>query len=71
MDSSEHDLEHPKKRRRREIERRPLSTRLAFDDTVKGDAAVVPHSLWTKLVDGHTGMSNSINCGERRLRLIF
>ncbi|OCT48931.1 Peroxisomal biogenesis factor 6 [Cladophialophora carrionii] len=53
MDSSEHDLEHPKKRRRREIERRPLSTRLAFDDTVKGDAAVIPRSLWTRLIDGH------------------
>ncbi|EXJ78213.1 hypothetical protein A1O3_09374 [Capronia epimyces CBS 606.96] len=49
MDSFGHELEHPKKRRRREIFQRPLSARLVFDDTVKGDAALVSESLWTKL----------------------
>ncbi len=52
----EHELEHPKKRRRREIERRPLAARLAFDDTVKGDAAIVPQSLWSALTHGRPGM---------------
>ncbi|KAK6379691.1 peroxisomal assembly protein [Exophiala oligosperma] len=47
--SLKHELEHPKKRRRREISRRPLSARLAFDDSVKGNAAFVPQGLWTQL----------------------
>lgn len=45
----DHDLEHPKKRRRREIAPRPIVSRLLFDDNVKGDAAVVPEALWTRL----------------------
>ena len=49
MDHSEHDLDHPKKRRRREVERRPLAARLVFDDHVKGDAALLSESLWAKL----------------------
>ncbi|KIX01660.1 uncharacterized protein Z518_09386 [Rhinocladiella mackenziei CBS 650.93] len=49
MDSFEHELEHPKKRRRREILPRPHLARLVFDDTVKGDAALISESLWTKL----------------------
>ncbi|KEF63755.1 uncharacterized protein A1O9_01733 [Exophiala aquamarina CBS 119918] len=49
MGPSDHGLEHPKKRRRREVERRPLAARLVFDDTVKGNAAIVPQSLWSRL----------------------
>lgn len=56
MESFDHELEHPKKRRRREISRRPLAARLAFDDSVKGNAALVPESLWAKLADGEEGM---------------
>ncbi|OAP63708.1 hypothetical protein AYL99_02935 [Fonsecaea erecta] len=52
MDSLEHELEHPKKRRRREIERKPLAARLAFDDTVKTDAAVISQGLWSRLKGG-------------------
>ena len=71
MDSFEHELEHPKKRRRREIERRPLTTRLVFDDTVKADAAVIPQALWTKLTDGPDGMSSLMICAEHMLKLIL
>jgi hypothetical protein len=56
MDSVDHELEHPKKRRRREIERRPLTAKLLFDDTVKGDAAHFPQSLWPGLTAGRQGM---------------
>lgn len=49
MGPSEHDLEHPKKRRRREVERRPLAARLLFDESVKGGAAIVSQSLWAQL----------------------
>lgn len=55
MDSLEHGLEHPKKRRRREILRRHLATRLAFDDTIKGDAALIPEDLWSKLTIDRDG----------------
>jgi hypothetical protein len=55
MASLEHELEHPKKRRRREILRMPLSARLAFDDTVQGNAAIVPRSLWTSLAGTELG----------------
>ena len=57
MNSLEHDLEHPKKRRRREILRRPHAARLVFDDSIKGNAAIVSESLWTQLsceADGAT-----------------
>lgn len=53
--SLKHELEHPKKRRRREISRRPLSARLAFDDSVKGNAAFVPQGLWTQLAGADEG----------------
>jgi peroxin-6 len=56
MTSFEHDLEHPKKRRRREIDPRPVSARLAFDDAVKGHAAVIPQRLWTQLLGSNQGM---------------
>ncbi|KAK5361749.1 peroxisomal assembly protein [Exophiala xenobiotica] len=49
MASLEHELEHPKKRRRREILRMPVSARLAFDDTVQGNTAIVPRRLWSSL----------------------
>ncbi len=55
MASLEHELEHPKKRRRREISRMPLSARLAFDDTVQGNAALVPRKLWTSLAGTELG----------------
>lgn len=56
MDNFDHDLEHPKKRRRREVEARPLAARLLFDDTVKGDAALVSQSLWSRLTGDRRGM---------------
>jgi hypothetical protein len=49
MEDYQHQLEHPKKRRRREVERRPLNVKLVFDDTLKGDAAIVPNELWNYL----------------------
>lgn len=49
MGPSEHDLEHPKKRRRREVEQHPVAARLLFDDSVKGNAAIVSQSLWSRL----------------------
>ncbi|KIV95651.1 hypothetical protein PV10_03277 [Exophiala mesophila] len=55
MDQLDHNLEHPKKRRRREIALRPLTARLLFDETIKGDAAVFAHGLWDRigLSDAH------------------
>ncbi|KAI1618085.1 adenosinetriphosphatase [Exophiala viscosa] len=50
MASLEHELEHPKKRRRREISRRPVAARLAFDDTTQAHTASVPQTLWSRLV---------------------
>lgn len=49
MGPPNHGLEHPKKRRRREVELRPLAARLLFDDSVKGNAAIVSQSLWSRL----------------------
>lgn len=49
MGPSEHDLEHPKKRRRREVQRIPLTARLLFDENVKGNAAIVSQTLWSQL----------------------
>ena len=66
MDSLEHEFEHPKKRRRREIERRPFTARLAFDDTVKGDAALIPQSIWSKLTNGDNGMEAHISGPTRQ-----
>jgi hypothetical protein len=60
MDTLQHDLEHPKKRRRREISQRPLSARLVFDDTVKGEAALVSGSLWPKLAGNEEGMAANL-----------
>lgn len=57
MDTLDHDLEHPKKRRRREVSRRPLVARLAFDENVKGDSALIPESLWAKLTVSYDGMA--------------
>ncbi|EXJ88437.1 hypothetical protein A1O1_05367 [Capronia coronata CBS 617.96] len=57
MDSLQHELEHPKKRRRREVQRRPLSARLVFDETVKGSAAFLSESLWAKLACKEEGTS--------------
>lgn len=67
MDSLQHELEHPKKRRRREISQRPLSARLLFDDSVKGDAAIVPESLWTQLVGKKDGMATDSSIAFPRL----
>ncbi|KIW83379.1 hypothetical protein Z517_02624 [Fonsecaea pedrosoi CBS 271.37] len=61
MDSLEHEFEHPKKRRRREVERKPLSVRLAFDDTVKTHAALISQGLWSKLTGGTNDAHNSTN----------
>ena len=71
MDSFDHELEHPKKRRRREVERRPLVACLAFDDSIKGDAAIVPQGLWSRLVDGHYGMlrQNHVQSANTELNL--
>jgi hypothetical protein len=52
MDSYEHQSEHRKKRRRREVIPRPVSARLTFDDTLTGDAARVSPSLWQSLALG-------------------
>ena len=49
MDQLDPNLEHPKKRRRREIALRPLTARLLFDETIKGDAAVFAHGLWDRI----------------------
>jgi len=49
MGSSDHGLEHPKKRRRREVEVRPLAARLVFDESVKGNAAILSQGLWSRL----------------------
>ncbi|KAL2444558.1 Peroxisomal ATPase PEX6 [Exophiala dermatitidis] len=57
MDSSQHELEHPKKRRRREPTLRPLSARLVFDDSIKGTAAFVSESLWVKIAGKEGGAS--------------
>jgi hypothetical protein len=72
MGPSEHDLEHPKKRRRREVERHPLAARLLFDDTVKGNAAIVSQSLWSRLVpaDG-IRVPNSLSCLMLTLNSIY
>jgi hypothetical protein len=50
MNGSEHELEHPKKRRRREISRRPLAARLVFDDNLQIPGALVSRGLWERLV---------------------
>jgi hypothetical protein len=52
MEDHQHELDHPKKRRRREVERRPLNVKLVFDDTIKGDAAVVPDDIWARIGSG-------------------
>ncbi|KAL2444534.1 Peroxisomal ATPase PEX6 [Exophiala dermatitidis] len=57
MDSSQHELEHPKKRRRREPALRSLSARLVFDDSIKGTAALVSESLWVKVAGKEGGAS--------------
>ena len=49
MDTYEHESEHRKKRRRREIAPTPVNARLTFDDNVKGDAALISPSLWQLL----------------------
>ncbi len=53
MDTYEHESEHRKKRRRREIAPTPVNARLTFDDNVKGDAALVSPSLWELLLPHH------------------
>lgn len=45
MSEFDYDSEHRKKRRRREIPPRPVNARLLFDESIKGDAAVVSESL--------------------------
>jgi transcription elongation factor Elf1 len=52
MDTYEHESEHRKKRRRREIAPKPTSARLTFDDTLKNDIAIVSPTLWPILVEG-------------------
>ncbi|ETN44336.1 uncharacterized protein HMPREF1541_10516 [Cyphellophora europaea CBS 101466] len=54
MDSYEHQSEHRKKRRRREVFPRPISARLTFDDSVAGDVALVSASLWQLLAKNRT-----------------
>jgi hypothetical protein len=49
MDSYEHQSEHRKKRRRREILPRPSSARLTFDDSITSDAAILSPQLWQLL----------------------
>lgn len=49
MDGFENDLEHPKKRRRRE-HKAPASARLVGDETLRGITSVVSDDLWTELV---------------------
>lgn len=57
MDHLDHNLEHPKKRRRREVALRPLTARLLFDESIKGDAAVFAHGLWNKI-----GLADGMSC---------
>ena len=45
MDSYGYESEHRKKRRRREVAPKPIAARLTFDDTIKSDAAFIPHAL--------------------------
>ena len=51
MDGFQDDLEHPKKRRRREY-RAPVSARLIPDEELRGTACVVSEDLWIDL-SGH------------------
>lgn len=61
MDSYEHQSEHRKKRRRREVLPRPVSARLTFDDSVSTNAALVSASLWLQLSkDATNGMHRMI-----------
>jgi hypothetical protein len=62
MDSYEHQSEHRKKRRRREVLPRPLSARLTFDDSVSGDAAILSPQLWQLLKKG--GILNGMGVQE-------
>ncbi|RMZ84226.1 hypothetical protein DV738_g849, partial [Chaetothyriales sp. CBS 135597] len=49
MDTYDHESEHRKKRRRREIVAQPIRARLTFDETIKGDDAVLSAALWELL----------------------
>ena len=43
------DTEHPKKRRRREIARRPVTARLLFDDHIADETAFVSADIWQEV----------------------
>ena len=41
--------EHRKKRRRRDVPPKPVSTQLAFDETIKGDTTLISRELAERL----------------------
>ncbi len=49
MDGVLFEPEHPKKRKRRQSNERPLSARFVLDDSLRGDSGVVSEDLWYKL----------------------
>ncbi|RMD42144.1 hypothetical protein DV735_g2998, partial [Chaetothyriales sp. CBS 134920] len=49
MEAYDHESEHRKKRRRREIAAQPIRARLTFDESIKGDDAVLSAALWELL----------------------
>jgi hypothetical protein len=59
MDDVLLEPEHPKKRRRRHYNQRPLSVGLVLDDSLRGNVGVVSEDVWNQLValeDGGYGM---------------
>ncbi|RMZ88388.1 hypothetical protein DV736_g4381, partial [Chaetothyriales sp. CBS 134916] len=58
MDAYDHESEHRKKRRRRrEIAAQPIRARLTFNDSVKGDDAVLSPALWQLLYSDQSSAS--------------
>lgn len=49
MEGVLHEQEHPKKRRKREHQRRPLSANLVLDSSLREDVGLLSEDLWLKL----------------------
>ena len=57
MAVSDRALEHPKKRRRRELHPKTFPARLVLDDAIGGDNGRVSKDVWDRLCHGREGTS--------------
>ena len=68
MDDFDNEVEHPKKRRRRFANQKPISAHLTFDESLHEDVAVLSPDLWSQLTAGISHIALSLGSSTHRMQ---